>query len=363
MSSRILFIIVLATFALRAGGQDMPTPPLPEVPEGGMDEAFTLIPLPGEEAPPELPGEGNPVQPPPPANDLPDIPPITSPDDEVIPELPRLPGLTPPPQILPTTPSPTDPTDRPPSSLNPTPGKGQDREDPTRLAASVYWYASPRQARKVSMELERPLFLLFTHSADKNSALLQEDILMHPDFKSMASKSLILTHLKYGRDALSALDREQKEAREAALESIKQRFTIKSFPTVLLLDEKGKEMFRMSYHRTKNPYTGETFSTAEYQLERLQDSVKYWTRARDEKAQKMERLAADGYRQWQSRSGSSLFAKMTYGNDEGIVLMDENNRKRSVYFSQLKLGDAEWARRAHRETTLGQSDTATPASE
>ena len=348
----IPFLFALASLTVMAQAQRVPEPPLPGE-EGPVSpgEAFSLLPQPGdlppESAPENLEVDPMPVAPAP--EDIPDLPPLVAPDDEEVPDLPIIPGLTPPRSSAPIPRSEalrkTDP-----AVPGGTPQENTPQFDPTRLAASIYWYPSPRLARQASIELRRPLLLVFTHSTLATSQHFDEDLLIQPDFKELAAGNIILCKLEYSNDSLQGLEVDAKKRRTDALNSFKTYYKVKGFPSAVLFDESGREMTRISgYRRVENPASGEIFSMGDVLLERLKDAMKRWENTRRAAQEKEARLIADGFRLWRSHTGSTLMARLVQARPDGIILMDPEGRRRGVRSSQLMLWDAEWARRKQRE--------------
>lgn len=328
-----------------------PEPPLPEAPLPGeegpvsSDEAFSLLPSP-DAVPPEgtPPIEENPVVPPPEAatmDQLPDIEPLGMPSDgEPMPELPPVPGL-----VLPTQPKPR--TIAPGDNPNPVePGTASDLLPPPsiELAKSVLWHRSPLEARKASIKQRKPLLLFFAQMWDGSPTVqLNNDLLAMPEFKEFAAANLILTKLQF---PVGSPGRGYTEAKLEALKRFKDYFKVKGFPTIVVIDEDGRELKRIKgYVRVKDLQNGQEFSTAHSLLDQLKDTLHRYDERRQYQQKRIDNLISQGYRLWKSRAGSTMMGKLVEAKPERIILADETGHWRQVHPSQLILFDAEWARR------------------
>jgi thioredoxin-related protein len=361
----VLCVFLMAAATAVARPPALPEPPLPgEEDPAPLGEAFEMLPLTGE-APDEsrtdhpeldpLPPADPPIPDAPVYDQMPDLPPLGLPaDGEAMPALPTAPGLVAPPQrtapnvpVEPGTPSqPAEPIPVPPSQ-DPIP------EIPEmEMAKKAYWHPSPIAARRISIEQARPLLIFFASKWDGQCPAvdLVDDLFSQSDFSDFAADTMVLTTVfqpvgspppSFSRDRLAAIER------------FKRYFKVQSFPTIILLDEHGRELERIKGYSRLKKYgrvgkeikeTG-TFSTAHVVMQRLKDAVKRNQDRQQRERTARESLTRQGYRPWTSRAGSTLFAKLVDYRAERIILMDERGRNRRVLPSQLILFDAEWARR------------------
>ena len=361
-----LLLVSSAAFLRSAPPQSVPEPPLPgedgPVPTG---EAFEMLPITGE-APPEsqvdqpiIPEADPPIESPPVYDQMPDLPPLGLPaDGEAMPALPSVPGLIVPrlrtaPNVPadPSNPSAPQGTDAPPA-LEPLP------DDPAlELAQKAYWHPSPIAARKASVSQQRPLLIFFASKWDGECPAvdLVDDLFSQTDFSEFAGAHLVLTTVF---EPVGARPPGFTDARMAAVKRFKEYFKVRSFPTIIVLDNHGRELERLKgysrlkkYGRVGNSMkeTGR-FSTAHLHLQKIKDAVKRHEERLQNERVRRESLTRQGYRLWTSRAGSSLLAKLTEVRSDGIILMDEQGRSRRVHPKQLCLFDFEWARRKHAGT-------------
>jgi hypothetical protein len=342
-----MMLLCAAVLLWQAGvrAAPVPLPPLPGE-EGPVTpiEAFSLFPGSGE-IPPEsiAPDEPDPVQPPPETSavdQLPDVEPLGLPSDgEAMPDLPAVPGLIVP-TYRPANPAGGVPSVRPDGvpDLLPLPE--------VQLAKKSTWYRSPREARKVSLAERKPLLLFFAQLWDGptcGTVQLNNDLFSMPEFKEFAASRLVLTMLQY---PVGSPGKNYSEAKLAALDQFKTYFKVKGFPTVILIDETGRELERFKgYRRVTDQQSGQVYSGAHVLLDRLKEAEHRHSERRRYKQERIDNLTSQGYRIWTSRKGSTMMGKLVEAKPERIILKDENGRWRQVLPVQLILYDAEWARR------------------
>lgn len=217
------------------------------------------------------------------------------------------------------------------------------------LAARAYWHRSPREARNLSRVERKPLLIFFYQKwksapagpdggamADPNISL-SDDLLASPQFIEFANTHLVLTQLFYpiGSPSKTAYP----EARIAALAHFKSHFKIKGFPTLLLLDENGREIERVSGYARRKTHLGIQTSTAPPIMERLRAAVQKRVASIAAADERLRRLTSQNYREWTSRAGTKLLAKLVSATVDEVVLMDENGVLRRVHPQQLWIVD------------------------
>lgn len=104
------------------------------------------------------------------------------------------------------------------------------------------WDRNPSRAISKARSLKRPLLILFTAlSWNEKASLLSSEVFMSKTFNEFAGRHLILTFLDYPRTISDAPD---------SLRAMKKKYGVNGFPTLLLVDAKGNEIFR---HRGYQP--------------------------------------------------------------------------------------------------------------
>lgn len=325
-------------------------PPLPGEDGPRPDkQAFQPLLEPGDMLPP---GSEAPVLPEGPAVMPPELFPEGSPgytpvDGENAPPVPFVPGLIQPGEVPTGIPGTKDPGLTPPPAEVPgIPGM--------ELAARAFWHKSPREAREVSKRERKPLLLWFRTRwksapvaaygsgavGDQNIAI-NDDLLSTPEFNEWAASHIVLTSLFYP----TSPPRDFPEEKKAALQHFKDYFKVKGFPYIILLDENGREIERIkSYSRLKSA-GGEDLSTAAPILERLKTAVSRRESVIAAADEKMARLFAQNYREWTSRAGTKLMARMVSAADGAVILMSAEGEHFRVVPEQLSIIDRAWINR------------------
>lgn len=346
-------------------------PPLPG--EDGTpppEEAFSPLLEPGEVPPPEsvvpepsktttpskksaLSSSGRLEQPllkPSFADLFPELPPASAKDRDI--DLESIPGL-----VLPDG----------SEDLPPVPGeevapprqeRGEEGQPPRRSGGQpirAKWLRNPREARKLSIEQKKPLLLFFSLGSDQKefmvngrpvpnpTRLLIDDLTSQPVFNEFAAEHLILCSLHYQAGKTAPLE-EPDRSRFFAMQKIKEHFKA-SLPSLILLDHKGREIDRVKgYSRVRNA-AGKEFSSGMILFERLKSKTLAHADNVRREQERLDRLAAQGYRVWKSRAGTELMAKIYSATPQVITVMDEQGRLRRSRPEQLSLFDREWVRR------------------
>lgn len=367
--SRLRPLFLLCTAALLpAVLRALPEPPLPEldVPDAPAHKPFELIPkskapqpdgemplpdgasdLPADQIEGDVPVFEDPIEPAPEVDAFQRLQEIEAPgapsDGEPLPEMPHVPGLILPsfrPPAAPASGGDTLPDGQPGDGLLPPaavlPG--------VELAAKARWVRSPYEAMRMARKEQKAVLVFFAQllNGAGPSAQLNDDLLALPEFNEFAASRLVCTKLQYPTSMKAQGNITQERLNVLSL--VQQKYKVRGFPVLLLLDENGRELERISgYSRVKSLSDGVTYSTGHSLLDRLKEAEKRCSERRQFKQEKQERLATQGYRSWVSTHGSSLMAKLVRAEPNEITLMDENGSWRAVHPSQLRLYDSEWA--------------------
>ncbi len=376
-SSRLLSLSA-ALCLLPGGAWSVPDVPLPEKTNRyDPGTSFPLLPPVDGLPPPEEKGrhvasDEDVILPPPaaPPEDLPDFLPLSAPSDgEAMPDLPYAPGLVQPKFNRNSVPSiaslQVNPETSPGDGFLPLPVPDL-RADSSR----GYWFPSPREARQVSIKEKKPMLLFFAQKFDARdeqgntacpSIALNDDLFVPQNFNTFAGAKLILTSLQYPTKGLksSNLINAKEDPKLAALQHFQTYFNVTGFPTVILIDDNGRELERFTgAPRRIKDSNDQLFSSAHTLLDRLREAVRRDDERKRLKNERMERFAAQGYRTWYNREGYSILAKFVDYTPDRVVLMDEKNALRYIPSQFLRLYDAEWARR--RKAGLLNNEIAEP---
>ena len=104
------------------------------------------------------------------------------------------------------------------------------------------WLEDFEAAKTEAEALEKPILLLFTGSDWCPPCMRLERTVFKDDaFKEFANENLVLAMADFPRR------RQQNRAQKEANEALRQRFEIRGYPTMVLLDEKGELKERFGY--------------------------------------------------------------------------------------------------------------------
>ncbi len=100
----------------------------------------------------------------------------------------------------------------------------------------VGWERHPGRAMQAARSQQRPLLILFTALAwNENAKKLGDEVFLSRTFNNFARKNLVLSFLDYPQSVGQAPD---------SMRMMKERYEVTGFPTLLLLDHAGKELWR-----------------------------------------------------------------------------------------------------------------------
>lgn len=247
---------------------------------------------------------------------------------------------------------PGEPPLLPPPSLDPAiPGM--------ELAARAFWHRSPREARELARREKKPLLIFFYQKwkvvpggaagavGGDNNVFLSDDLLATPEFNELVANRVVLTKLFYpvGGKGLS-------EEHKAALQQFRDYFKVKTLPTILLLDDNGREISRITGYSRIKAGAGMELSAAQPLLEKLKRAVELREQAVAAAEVNRQRLLAQNYREWTSKAGTKLFARLVSASADEVILLDASGGLRQVAPEQLWIVDIAWIRREAKKNAM-----------
>jgi len=120
---------------------------------------------------------------------------------------------------------------------------GADSPPPKKTSEPV-WLTSMAQAQETAGKENKVIFVDFTGSDWCPWCVrLHDEVLNQPAFKEYAAKNLVLLLVDFPRR--KALSKEQKAANNA----LAQKYGIRGFPTILILDADGNVLAKTGYRR------------------------------------------------------------------------------------------------------------------
>ncbi len=108
--------------------------------------------------------------------------------------------------------------------------------------SNLNWLTNLEEAQKISQEKGIPIFVDFTGSDWCGWCFkLRDDIFSQEEFIKYAKENLVLLKLDFPRKI------KQSKETKAYNENLARRFSIRGFPTILLVNSKGEEIARTGY--------------------------------------------------------------------------------------------------------------------
>ncbi len=104
------------------------------------------------------------------------------------------------------------------------------------------WYSNLEEAMDEAKIWKRPIFVDFTGSDWCGWCIkLDEEVFSQPEFSDYAANNLILVKLDFPQK------KQQSNETKQYNNNLAQKYGIRGFPTIVLLDESGKEITRTGY--------------------------------------------------------------------------------------------------------------------
>ncbi len=109
-------------------------------------------------------------------------------------------------------------------------------------ASSVHWYTNYNQAAAQAQKEKKPLLLFFTGTDWCGwCKKMDQEIFSSPDFAKAAGNEFVFVELDYPMNKKLPQDEAQQNA------SLKQKFGITGYPTVVILDPNGNFIAESGY--------------------------------------------------------------------------------------------------------------------
>jgi len=111
-------------------------------------------------------------------------------------------------------------------------------------AAELDWHTSVPEARALAKEQNKLVMLDFTGSDWCAWCVkLKKEIFSTPEFAEYASKNLVLVELDFPRK------KKQSAELKAANKALAKQYSIRGYPTIIVLNSDGKQVGKLGYMR------------------------------------------------------------------------------------------------------------------
>ncbi|MDP0492562.1 MAG: hypothetical protein Q7Q71_16065 [Verrucomicrobiota bacterium JB023] len=222
-------------------------------------------------------------------------------------------------------------------------------EELTRGKREV-WMSSFTQARRLSVAEGKPLLLWFTDTPGErrvgspSSMQLERELFARKEFGEWAEENLLRLKLDFNVENRNSVEPTKKTLairQEKYLESLKDRFNVRGFPSLIVLGSDGSSATHIRGYRSGD---------SEYIWGRLRTAVQVASK----RQQKYEaKLARKGYRHWTGENDVSLFARLASYQKGELVLVGPDGARYKTKESSLSAEDRAWieAEKAKRNSS------------
>ena len=121
------------------------------------------------------------------------------------------------------------------------------------MAGGSGWNSDFEKAAKTAKKAERPILIEFTK--DDASKLINKNVFYKGKFKTWAKKNVVLLEIDLGKRVSKKLAKQYAELQE--------KYEVKEFPTVLLVDHEGKVIGKPAFDQEKTTLEGWIQNTTE----------------------------------------------------------------------------------------------------
>ena len=109
---------------------------------------------------------------------------------------------------------------------------------------SLNWLTNLQEAQKIAKQKDLPIFVNFTGSDWCQWCFrLRDEVFVQPEFINYAKESLVLLELDFPRSS------SQSDAVKRYNQNLMNKYSVRGFPTILLLDANANEIGRTGYQR------------------------------------------------------------------------------------------------------------------
>lgn len=117
-----------------------------------------------------------------------------------------------------------------------------EKEEAAKVKGRYEWHEEFEKAQKLAKALKKPMLLDFTGSDWCGWCMkLKKEVFDEKEFQRYAEENLILVELDFPRS------KNQKDSTQKQNEKLKQEYGVRGFPTIILLDHRGKKIGQTGY--------------------------------------------------------------------------------------------------------------------
>ena len=192
---------------------------------------------------------------------------------------------------------------------------------PSQAVAAMAWQRSVTESARESRLTGRPLLVYFTHHDSIPSQQMEAALMNNPEFVTLVKESCVPLLVDFS---------DQDTARSEIYRSLKSRLNVSGYPALVLTQPDGTEVTRL---------TGYKRDAARRHLEVLRDGVQ---RAGKLAAERRTKLEKEGYRNWTSKDGNPVFAKLSALDANMGTFTGEWGESWKTFLSRLSEPDQAW---------------------
>jgi hypothetical protein len=192
---------------------------------------------------------------------------------------------------------------------------------PSQAMAAIAWQRSVTASARESRLTGRPLLVYFTHHDSIPSQQMEASLMNNPEFVTLVKESCVPLLVDFS---------DQDTARSELYRGLKSRLEVSGYPALVLTQPDGTEVTRL---------TGYKRDSERRYLELLRGGIQ---RAGKLAAERRTRLEKEGYRNWTSKDGNPVFARLVSLDANMGVFTGEWGETFKTFLSRLSEADQAW---------------------
>ncbi|NNC88755.1 MAG: thioredoxin family protein [Akkermansiaceae bacterium] len=196
------------------------------------------------------------------------------------------------------------------------------------------WEISHVEAKRLAMRAGKPLLVWFTNSQSSPVCqTLSRELFSTGDFDGWAAEHLVRLRLDFnvrGSGAASDDKMDDRIRKVDYLETLKKRYKVGGYPTVLVMAPDGTVMGRYRGYRKGSP---------DFYWGRIKSATGL---AEDHHGKWVDRMEGRGYREWTDTKGRTVFAKLLRYHRGDMILVEPDGRRLKAQERQLSSADRLW---------------------